>query len=284
MPRPTIGSLVKKAAPGRTALSLSYPIWMVLMFTTCVFGNTSVVAVKTKSEIIIAADSKLNPGVGYVPVTPISAAVCKIRQFGDVFVALAGFSGFLDGTSNPADVAAVAFRTQGRLSARVYGFEGAMEAMLAESLLYVNPSDYGRHKVESIIAGIEGNQLVMYLRVFQLSSDGSNRFTTIGGDCPWDFCVFHIGEFGAVRSFLSSHPTYLSDATSLPSAVRDLVKMQAEATPEKVGGEIDILRITKTDAKWIQKKAECPEVEAIARPKPRLATKQRRKGRKARHR
>ncbi len=47
----------------------------------------------------------------------------------------------------------------------------------------------------------------------------------------------------------------------VPLSLREMVTLQSTITPNRVGGLVDIIRLTAYGAEWIQKKRECRERE-----------------------
>ena len=50
--------------------------------------------------------------------------------------------------------------------------------------------------------------------------------------------------------------------------IRSLIELEIAAEPAHTGGPIDILRITKDGAEWIQRKQECPDIDKMRNEPP----------------
>lgn len=80
-------------------------------FRQNVLIGTAIVAVRTPTEIIVGADSKLTTNDGSA-----TESVCKIYQVGRVFFALAKYAGTRTNGFNVSDVVKEAIREGGRIA------------------------------------------------------------------------------------------------------------------------------------------------------------------------
>ena len=262
-------------------------IFVFLFLLSSAASATSVVAVRNDDEIVIGADSKttLTPvsGAG----KPESIAKCKIVQTGDLFFASAGSAGigqaelrgYADPEYNMKDVIAQGLRGNGNIAERVGNLERVLVANLtqiAEKVRQDNAAFFLERFVKNpvhtvIIVGPDDGELVLMVRTFRLiiSPSGSLSFQ-IGrfacpGDCRTSFITIFEGQTGAIRNYLQDHALFLYFADPV-AAVRDLVELEISKDPSSVGPPVDILRLTKKGAEWVQKKPLCPDIQKTSTP------------------
>ncbi|HYA26566.1 MAG TPA: hypothetical protein VEE82_01075, partial [Thermodesulfovibrionales bacterium] len=259
------------------------PICMLLLLMSSTAFATSIVAVRNNDEIVIAADSKtiLTP-VGDSVGEPESVAKCKIVQAGNLFFASAGsagigsveFDGNVDSVFNLKEVIAKGLAGEGRIVDKVNNLEKVLVitlAQIAEKARQDNVAffmerfiKYPIHSV--IIAGLDNEELVLMVRTFKLiiSPSGSLSFE-IGrfacpGDCQAPFVTIFEGQTEAIRKFLQENEYFLY-YTDPTIAVRNLVELEVSKDPSFVGPPIDILRLTREGAEWIQRKSLCRDIQ-----------------------
>ncbi|MGO9612847.1 MAG: hypothetical protein ACLPX5_07425, partial [Dissulfurispiraceae bacterium] len=80
------------------------------------------------------------------------------------------------------------------------------------------------------------------------------------GDCQGSFVTIFLGQTEAIRTYLQKHEHFLYSTDSV-TAVRNLVELEISKEPSFVGPPIDILRLTKDGAEWLQKKSLCTDVQ-----------------------
>jgi len=262
-------------------------IFVFLFLLSSAASATSVVAIRNDDEIVIGADSKttLTPvsGAG----KPESIAKCKIVQTEDLFFASAGSAGIgqaeLRGHADPEynikDVIAQGLRGNGNIAERVGNLERVLVANLtqiAEKVRQDNAAFFLERFVKNpvhtvIIVGLDDGKLVLMVRTFRLiiSPSGSLSFEigrfTCPGDCRTSFITIFEGQTGAIRNYLQDHALFLYFADPV-AAVRDLVELEISKDPSSVGPPVDILRLTKKGAEWVQKKPLCPDIQKTSSP------------------
>jgi hypothetical protein len=244
---------------------------------------TSVVAVRSDDEIVIGADSKTTLTLpGERTGGPESITKCKIVQSGTLFFASAGSAGI--GPAGPEDNAdpeldlkqtiAACLLGNGGIAEKVRNLEKFLVADLtrvAEEARRDNPvfflKRFVRHPVHTVIVGgLDNGELVLMVRSFRLivSPSGSLSFE-IGrfacpGDCRTSFITIFEGQTEAIRNYLQDHELFLFFADPV-SAVRNLVELEISKDPSSVGPPVDILRLTRKGAEWVQKKPLCPDIQ-----------------------
>ncbi len=240
---------------------------------------TSIVAVRSNDEIVIGADSKTTltsagSGAGNI-------AKCKIVQAGNLFFASAGYAGIgpaefpvaVDPEFDLKEIIAKGLRGNGMIGDKVDRLEKVVVANLAriaEEARQDNAAFFAarflNHPAYTImVGGIEQGELILIVRTFKLimSPSGSLSFE-IGrfecpGDCDRPIITIMEGRTEAIRKYLRQHVLFLYYADPI-TAVRDLVGLEIEDDPSFVGPPIDILRLTKKGAEWVQRKPFCPDI------------------------
>ncbi|HET6514910.1 MAG TPA: hypothetical protein VFG09_07090 [Thermodesulfovibrionales bacterium] len=241
---------------------------------------TSIVVVRENNAIVIGADSKttLMPGSGAGGAGSITK--CKIVQAGNLFFASAGSAG-IGPAEFPGDVypefdlkeiIAEGLKGDGRIEDKMRVLETVLVASLTRIVEKARQDDaaffltrFAGHPAHTIIVGgLADGELVLMVRTFRLiiSPSGSLSFE-IGrfacpGDCQGPVTAIFEGQTGAIRKYLEQHKLFLSYADPV-TAVRGLVGIEISEDPSFVGPPIDILRLTKRDAQWIQRKPLCLE-------------------------
>ena len=221
---------------------------------------TTVLALRHGDEIIIAADSRrglTHLGTG----ERFQVETCKIQNFGDLVFAHAGR--FLDASWN-VHLLANSLRDSGDPPRERAGrFALAVEAHLRR----VPRAKRKEHNlnIKYVIGFFEDRQPVLF----------DQRVTTIDGTIVVDpvnenpdETIVMLGEtsfldqspedVAAFRQELGVSPALLSD----PVAMLDLsIKYQAHLTPDRVGGPVDMIRMTAAGADWVAgyRKSSCPE-------------------------
>jgi hypothetical protein len=115
------------------------------------------------------------------------------------------------------------------------------------------------------------------VRTFKLiiSPSGSLSFE-IGrfacpGDCQASFVTIFEGQTEAIRKYLQENEYFLyyTDPTTV---VRNLVELEVSKDPSFVGPPIDILRLTRGGAEWIQRKSLCTDIQNNSTPPEEVKT------------
>jgi hypothetical protein len=243
---------------------------------------TSIVAVRDNDEIIIGADSKTTLVAGSSAGEAGSITKCKIIQAEDLFFASAGSAG-VGPAEFPGDVYPE-FDLKKIISEGLNGYDRIEEKMrvletvlvasltkIAEKARQDNPAffltRFASHPALTIIVGgLDKGELVLMVRTFRLvvSPSGSLSFEigrfSCPGDCQEPVITVFEGRTDAIRKYLEQHKLFLHYADPV-KAVRDLVGIEISEDPSFVGPPIDILRLTKRGAEWIQRKPLCLDVK-----------------------
>jgi hypothetical protein len=240
-------------------------------------GATTIVAVRTPTEIVIGADSKVTDTYG----NAFKRQGCKIIQAGNLFFAYEGLTRDTRTGFDIARVASQALQLRSNLSAaeKVSILTGFVASELFKELprLKQHDPDTYREKVEGgqifltvLVAGFEAGRPLLFVRQFRAVP--VNRQTigvsVLPDDCPQDCVgdavVKFLGETAAIDGLPEETPDFWKDG--LVEGARRLIETEIAARSEYVGPPVDILRIDKTGARWIQQKPECSRTKNLTSP------------------
>jgi ATP-dependent protease HslVU (ClpYQ) peptidase subunit len=244
-------------------LMLSYPL---LSSSHSFPHGTAVFVIRTPNEIVVAADSRSVSGNDIPDPEPI----CKIRRFGDVYIVVNGMSQDTPTGYEVFSILKAASERKGMLTDKISAFESMVKAPLEKALNRLrreNAVAFQRNAIEIAplgvnFFGVERGVLALYNRRFVVRLSANNQASVFierhgcsGADCPDGVAVVTVGATEFKERFARENPNFMQG--NLVEAARKFVQMQIDARVVDVGPPIDILRITKDGAKWIQKKPEC---------------------------
>lgn len=230
--------------------------------------GTAIVAVRTPTEIIVGADSKLTTTDGSIP-----ELVCKIYQVGRVFFALAKYAGTRTNGFNVSDVAKEAIKDGGSIAdiqTRFHCLIGTPLYRTAQAFKNEDPTGYYEcfrdgSILDIVFFGFENQSPVLALSkltpIFPpygktMTVEFHNDMRGEDGDLG---CAL-LGQISAPGTLMKQQPDYVLNIGPA-EAVHRLVRLAINECPEWCGEPIDILRVTSKGAEWIQRKQECPDIE-----------------------
>jgi len=227
-------------------------------------AQTTIVVVRTPEEIYIGADSKimdLRDG-------SFNATACKIRKIDDLFFA---FAGFPDIPGSQPDVVEIIQEACGRgdsIHEKVTAFDEIIVRTWSQEIRELKeerPELYrrnlrGKTLLQIAFAGIARRKPVFYMRYLRAVEQRDSPSIVLQkkrcpGNCSEGTAYAFLGHTGALKEHMAGG-TDIWDA-GYAEGIRRLITLQMEAEPEHVGPPIDILRLDRTGAEWIQKKPEC---------------------------
>jgi hypothetical protein len=256
------------------AASVCTTLLLILLsvFSNVASAQTSIVAVRTPNEMVVGADSKGQLGGDRLYNIPL----CKIVKANNLFFAISGLS-HDPATSFDANAVAIqASQSEGTIHDRATEFEKLIVMPLTRALKEIRrdyPMNYnrdfvGKPALQIIFFGFERNLLVLLAREFEGRTSDSGglpyvritkRLNCPGEACPLGEMAVYLGQAEAINRFRRENPD--SYAVGLVKAVRHLIQLEIDDVPDKVGPPIDVLRITRTGAEWIERKKECPDIQ-----------------------
>lgn len=231
---------------------------------------TTIVVARTRSEIVIGADSKVTDTFG----NDLNKRACKILQVGNLFIAFEGLEVDRKTGFNVPEISTTALnsRPSGPMTEKISILTGFLVSELLVELSHLKthePDTYFR-KIEGgqlflrlIVAGFEKGKPLVFVRSFRALqyNPGQIGVTVIPDDCL-DNCegavvTRFLGESDAIDGLPEETPGFWK--AGLSEGVRRLIETEIAARSEYVGPPIDIVRISKSGAQWIQRKPECQE-------------------------
>jgi hypothetical protein len=269
---------------------------VLLTLTAQTMSQTSIVAIRTPDEIVVAADSRVIDEKGKPSPYPFCKIIALDKQ---MFFAV---SGVLDITDSPYHLIDLAQRA--RKAALAYGNGSFDVTQLFIDAKVIPAIDKAlnsletetREKVEKrtrlfeyVLFGFEKGALTIHYRSFQpVRGSPDNRINAARGeaiDCPGIPGLCPPGDFfrplgrnDVIYKFISEHPfPWYASATEVG---RFLVTLEIIGEPAFVGPPVDIVRITKDGiAQWIQRKPECDEAKKSppTKPTPKPTTRRRKR-------
>jgi hypothetical protein len=257
------------------------PLPTLALLVLCLWGAapvqaTTIVFARTASEIVIGADSKVTDTFG----NDLNRRACKIRQVGNMFVALEGLeidrkTGF---SVREISTAALQLRPAASAAEKISILMGYLVSGLLVELPYLKshePEAYFK-KIEGgllflrvIVAGFENGRPLVFVRSFRALqyNPGQIGVAVIPDDClencPGTVVTRYLGESDAIEGLPEETPNFWR--AGLSAGVRSLIETEIAARSEYVGPPIDIVRINQNGAQWIQKKPECNDLPGPAR-------------------
>jgi hypothetical protein len=265
-------------------LTLKYPQFAV--------AQTCIIVRKMPKEIYVGSDSRRTytevTGERSGAVEEITDQVCKISQEGATFFAISGFGGFaLSRAVFPSQRLPVLARSgqeslkrlvvsaceQGKtIAEKARAFEQMAADPLTEALEIIRQNNlpYYRQRFADketcavIFFGMEGASPAFSVVTFESVNSMSAPVSLVhrvinSSDYPNEVSLtVSTGHHDAIdhlkgdRKFWEIGPV---------AGITKLIEIQMKATPDKVGGHIDIIKVSKDGAEWIQKKPQCPEIK-----------------------
>jgi hypothetical protein len=219
---------------------------------------TTIVGVRTPTEVVIGADSKTTALLG-----PQLERRCKIHVTNNVAWGLAGVS--LSGSYSPKDDIQSYLLSSGTLAERIENFESSMTKMLttvAQAWKVANPEIFaemfdGMVTMETLFAAEDRGVLRMFYRRFGTLKGTGGIVTVRGEDFPSqrhpDSVHVVLGTrlaHSAINEEIDSRPG-LFDELGAEQSIKHLIESAINADPINVGPPISIIRVDKQGVKWI---------------------------------
>ena len=244
-------------------MSKAHVLWLLIMFDCNAIAQTAIITIKTRSEIIIAADSKALKNNN--PDSAIS--VCKIRPIFNFFY---GASGIISDPITRFDFNSIVdttFSTKRTLLDNIGKVAKSVKNVLPKTLASIEQRDRIAFKKEFekgdmvalqvFFAGIENDSLKIYKSDFQFSPRENFRVTSVDKSC-----IAHCEKiyfFGHDSAMLAYDDRYgKSPIETWDSYAIRLIEIAKIHHKENVGGDVDALKIPIIGSPtWIRKKFKC---------------------------
>jgi hypothetical protein len=232
-----------------------------------IHGQTSIVAARGPSEVVIGADSKrkiseFDPTGALVSVT--STVACKIQKANGFYFGCSGPCGELDVSSVIVRASRRASSIQSKVETLVPLVEDAFNNFLKNKSR--NALERYTNKptaLQLLFVGIQDRVPLVLAVDFHYRKSGAATIVRAGeiqicGSAS-DACThLAIGRTDAISSFTKKKGSMDFLARVRPAVgVERLIQMEIDGEPDDVGPPIDLLRITRRGAQWIRLKREC---------------------------
>lgn len=260
----------------RLALLLSCLGLTLVCLRTGSAHGTTIIAVMTVNELYVGADSKVR-GIGSGGLV-LEARECKIKQVGKFFYAHAGFMRDTHGWFDMERLVTDAVRKEKSISGMVNILDKRIAQTFLEALnklkernVSYDSDSLAMQNIRFALFGFENQSPVLRIRHFaqNVLPDGSVEVISKNPiDCDFN-CLekrtqihtyFVARTADAPFDFLRTNPKS-PIMTRPPALITKLIEIDIASNPDKSGGPIHILQMTKSGPTWIEK-AECPEIRA----------------------
>jgi hypothetical protein len=233
---------------------------------------TSIVCIRSPESIVIAADSMLTVRNG--DKTGAAKSECKIRQAGGTFFTL---SGLYKDPVRGFDVIRIINDSLDDKISLPEGAEVVSARVSADLLVELNrlksesPDDYNTIKMRGgavtsiLLTGFEkGTAEVVLLKFKPTVAPGGETVikaerNSCPGDCnPGNIQAFYLTDMKAIDDYLKKGNKI--DWQNPEKAAKFQVGLVIDAHTPGVAPPVDLLRIDRDGALWIERKPECPEI------------------------
>jgi hypothetical protein len=264
--------MIRVLAPWRVRIAFVAVCVLLGSFPHNSVRATTIVVARTASEIVIGADSKVTDAYG----NDLNKRACKIRQRGDLFIAIEGLeidrqTGFsvpviLDKALTLTPTAPAAEKVSMLVGFLVSGLLSELSHLKThEPETYFKKIEGGQLFLRIIVAGFEKGRPLVFVRSFRALqyNPGQIGVAVIPDDCLADckgqVATRFLGEADAIDGLPEETPDFWK--AGLSDGVRRLIETEIAARGEYVGPPIDIVRISPNGAQWIQRKTECADLQ-----------------------
>ncbi|MGD0917327.1 MAG: hypothetical protein ABSB22_12815 [Thermodesulfobacteriota bacterium] len=275
----------------------SFMVFVVLLIMCtgvhCLVAQTCIVIRRTPSEVVVGADSKIvtitfsTDSDGKEKQIRTAGTKCKIRQAGNTFFAISGVD--IPDMDNLADASCKGGRNYIEKAARFKALITEPLSVALEWSRLLNPDFYQKKFMREnaclqiVFFGIEDGfpayRVINFLAINPLS-EPVHITQREGMSCPGALPATKsvtsvIGHNAAIRALNLTEDFWKGLDTI--AGIRKLISIESNAMSEEVGGEIDIIRVTRHGARWVQKKTECPDIQNTINDKPNSLSKKKRR-------
>ena len=210
---------------------------------------TTVLVYVQQNEILFAADSR-----GVIRGRPTTDGMCKVRNFGEIAFAASGtMSRFVANQVEPDfslfRIATVLQRaTPGEmLSTRIDRFASALMEAFAKSASLTRDIFAQKEEPTTYLLGFfDQERPVVFSR--KLPHNEADNFVDVG-------VLIKLGMQDAI-----GNESVAANEVDVHARLVEIIQIQARSTPDKVGGPVDVLRLTADGSEWLEKKPGCPEL------------------------
>jgi hypothetical protein len=223
--------------------------------------GTSIAIIAKENQIAAAADSKILLGRDR-----FSSTDCKIKQFEDIFFAIAGHRREVLSNFDAIYIAMEACKTTSNIADRMSKFELLIKPALF-NMLWVNqrkdPSYFESNLLDKTILqaaffGFERGAPYLFTRSYKCKLASGRIVIDVESQGCLSQCdmLAVLGKSRAIEQYIIRTPAYKKKPSV--ELAQELVELEIADEPNIVGPPIDILQISKTGPVWKQRKPDCP--------------------------
>lgn len=249
---------------GRLPLRSAWLALVMYLLLAPPLGATTVIALRSPEDIVIAADSMTSGGEDFHE----KGSTCKIRRVGPAVVASAGFLLHLPLDIDALRLAGDACAGTASVRACADAFTPRMLAAMGHVLAWSRQHDpaalaeYERGECfGAVFAGVDAGIPILLLRSFRCARDFQGRpFVTLDrstncpGDCdPWGWRYVPLGTARGVTPPIE----YWQAHESLAAGARELVAEQERVASDRVGGPIAVVRVSGDGVACVECSPRC---------------------------
>lgn len=247
---------------------LAYAVFTALILAEDASGTVIYVRI-TQEDVVIAADSKELYPYGNAESHATVIEVCKIRRSEDVYFASAGIGGDQNEGFDVRQVAAQAMRYRGDLQGKAEEFQRLIKTPLIKILEVLRKQDLTQYKkfllgapLITVFVRVEDRSLtflaneVTFIETSQGSIELNQRLYKCPGACRLPTTVPIGSSQRADELELQAKDFWERGSVN---GVRELMMASIADRPDEAGGPINILRLTKTGAEWVEGNKSCRE-------------------------
>jgi hypothetical protein len=250
-------------------LFISAFLFLQLLGVPALGSATTIVAVRTSTDIYVGADSRV---IGVRPDGTVYYDLkCKIGQVGKIFFAGAGPYEYGPTGLNIRLLLIEAQRPGSSVNETVERFATLYADALTRTSRTAqkdSPMVYNKYflngRVYVYLFAFENGIPLYFGRIFTIqSSNDSVTVSTEQRDCPPDCpgtepTLHAVGYADVIKK---ASPDALLTRPPIPFITEVIEASIREDPDHKSGGPIDILHLSKDGARWVQKKKECAEIQ-----------------------
>ena len=197
---------------------------------------TTIVIMRTTTGFVVGTDSLAR--VEEINGTLRAAHICKVGSLGaNQYVAVAGILEFLPSGLDTWRIIEEIAATGGPLTAKGAQIESELRGLLDATA----PWSAEPVKVQVALFGFEAGRPVAFLSTYESKVDGAGKIVSGTSTQLLSDEVLLLGEFAAAADFAKSRGRINKEDPV--AGVRELIQAQIQATPDRVGPPINVLRI-----------------------------------------
>jgi hypothetical protein len=211
---------------------------------------TTIVIMRTTMGFVVGADSLAR--VEEINGTRHAEHICKVGSLGpNQYVAVAGIVEFLATGLDTWRIIEKIAAGGGLLPAKGAQIESELRGLLdATARWSAEPV-----KVQVALFGFEAGRPVVLLSTYESKVDGAGKIVSSTSTQLLSDEVLLLGEFAAAVDFAKSRGRINKEDPV--AGVRELIQAQVQATPDRVGPPINILRIDAAGYTWAEEGHVC---------------------------